>query len=134
MKLHRVIVADDHDRMRSSIVALLSERFQVVGAVSDGGELIQCARCLLPDVIVSDIFMGGLGGILARDVLIDQGVIIPFVFVSGLGKEIVSRVSNDSPVAFVYKVEMLDHLVNAMAAVLAGQQYLSPYYGGYTKS
>jgi DNA-binding NarL/FixJ family response regulator len=130
MKLPRVIVADDYDEMRTWIVVLLRERFQVVGAVSDGEELIQCARCLLPDVIVSDIFMGRLDGILAREVLIDQGVIIPFVFVSGLGKEIVLRVSNDSLVAFVYKVEMRDHLVNAVATVLAGQQYRSPYYLG----
>jgi DNA-binding NarL/FixJ family response regulator len=130
MKLPRVIVADDYDEMRTWIVVLLRERFQVVGAVSDGEELIQCARCLLPDVIVSDIFMGRLDGILAREVLIDQGVIIPFVFVSGLGKEIVLRVSNDSLVAFVYKVEMRDHLVKAVATVLAGQQYRSPYYLG----
>lgn len=42
-KLLRVLVADDHDDMRNCIVKILSEEFEVIGAVSDGYELINAA-------------------------------------------------------------------------------------------
>jgi DNA-binding NarL/FixJ family response regulator len=123
-----VLVADDHDQMRCSIVELLCERYQVVGTVSDGEELVRSANCLLPDVIVSDIFMPRIDGLTARKQLIAQQLAIPFVFVSALGKEVVQFIPNDSPVAFVYKIEMIAHLLAAVAGVLVGQRYLSPYY------
>lgn len=127
-KAPRVLVADDQDRMRCFIVELLCERFQVVGAVADGQELIRSADCLSPDVIVSDVFMTGMDGPSARSELIARHPAMPFVFVSALGKEIVQLVPSNALVAFVYKVEMLDHLITAVSAVLAGERYFSPYY------
>jgi DNA-binding NarL/FixJ family response regulator len=128
MKAPRVLVADDHAQLRCSIVELLCERFRVVGAVSDGEELVKSARCLLPDVIVTDIFMTPMDGLKARNELIGEHPAIPFVFVTALGKEVVALVPSDSAVAFVHKLEMFDHLICAVAAVLNGQRYLSPHY------
>ena len=127
MTRQRVLVADDHDQMRCSLVEVLCERFQVVGAVSDGEELVQSAKCLLPDLIVSDIFMARMDGLTARDKLIAEQLPIPFVFVSAR-TEVVLMVPGDAPVAFVYKTEIVSHLISAVTAVLAGKRYLSPYY------
>ena len=111
------------------MVELLCERFQVVGAVATGEELVRSANCLFPDVIVSDVFMTGMDGLSARSELIARHPAIPCVFVSAtLGKEIVQLVPGNALVAFVYKVEMLDHLITAVSAVLAGERYFSPYY------
>ena len=128
MKQLRVLIADDHNVTRRLIAEILSTGFQVAGAVSDGEELVQSAVLLLPDVIVSDIFMPRMDGVAARSKLLAQGQAIPFVFVSALGKEVVQLVPEHSTVAFVYKGEMLGHLSNALAAVLIGQRYLSPHY------
>jgi DNA-binding NarL/FixJ family response regulator len=128
MKTPRLLVADDNNLIRCSIVEILCDKYQIIGAVSDGQELVQSAECLLPDVIVSDIFMSRMDGLSARSELITRRFTIPFVFVSALGKEVVQLVPDDAHVGFVYKAEMLDHLLNAVAAVLSGQRYLSPYY------
>jgi DNA-binding NarL/FixJ family response regulator len=37
----QILVADDHARMRDCIVCVLSAEFEVVGAVSDGDELVK---------------------------------------------------------------------------------------------
>jgi DNA-binding NarL/FixJ family response regulator len=128
MKRLRVLVADDHDNMRCSIVEFLCNDFQVVGAVCDGEELVLSASCLLPDVIVSDILMPRMDGLTARNKLIAQQRAIPFVFVSAL-EGVVPLVLNDPPAALVYKGEMVAHLSHAVAAVFTGRNYLSPYYG-----
>jgi DNA-binding NarL/FixJ family response regulator len=128
MKRLRVLVADDHDGIRCSIVELLSKDYEVIGAVSDGEELVRSAICLLPDVIVSDIVMPRMGAQEARKELAARQQEIPFVFVSTLGKEAVLHLSNDSTVALVHKADLLGHLCKAVSAVYGGQPYLSPDY------
>src|SRR3954464_8787664 len=101
MKRLRVLVAEDHDLMRNSIVELLCREFQVVGAVCNGEELIQSASCLLPDVIVSDLLVPKLDGLEARNKLISQQrLVCPFVFVSLEDPDVVQTLAHNSPVAF----------------------------------
>jgi CheY-like chemotaxis protein len=84
MKLYdlRILVADDHERMRDCIVGVLRMEFDVIGAVCDGNELVTAAITLKPDVIVSDICMPRLSGVEAKRRLQEHGVGIPFVFVT----------------------------------------------------
>ena len=64
MRRHTVLVADDHAIVKEGLVSLLKEHdFDVVGAVGDGHELIEAARRLRPDVIVTDLSMPGLSGL-----------------------------------------------------------------------
>jgi len=77
-----VLVADDHTRMRNCIVEILDRKFCVIGAVADGEELVSAATQLLPDVIVSDVWMPKLNGPDAKQVLLESGVGIPFVFIT----------------------------------------------------
>ena len=130
MNTPRVLVAEDNNLVRAGITNILCEEFQVVGAVADGEELVQSALSLRPDVIVSDIFMGRMDGITARKELIAREAEVPFVFVSALGKEVLEMVPAESPVSFVYKIEMLEHLIEAVKSTLSGRRYLSPYYRG----
>ena len=62
MRLPTVLIADDHTIVMDGLVALLKDRFDVVGAVSDGSRLVDEAIRLKPDVIVTDISMPGLSG------------------------------------------------------------------------
>ena len=64
MRQHSVLVADDHAIVKEGLVSLLKEHdFNVVGAVGDGHELMEAARRLRPDLIVTDLSMPGLSGI-----------------------------------------------------------------------
>ena len=63
----RVVLADDHDLVRSGIKALLSmiDGVQVVAEARDGQELIQLVESLQPDVVMTDISMPRMDGIAA---------------------------------------------------------------------
>lgn len=63
----RVILADDHDLVRSGIKALLSmiPGVEVIAEARDGAELITLVDSLRPDVIMTDISMPGMDGITA---------------------------------------------------------------------
>ena len=62
MRLPTVLIADDHTIVMEGLVALLKDKFDVVGAVSDGSRLVDEAIRLKPDVIVTDISMPGMSG------------------------------------------------------------------------
>jgi DNA-binding NarL/FixJ family response regulator len=61
----RVLVADDHALVREGIRALLagSPDIEVVGEAADGLQAVEECRRLLPDVVLLDIAMPGLGGL-----------------------------------------------------------------------
>ncbi len=60
----RILLADDHTLFRSSLRSLLETRgLEVVGEASDGGEAIELAGSLNPDLVLMDLSMPGLSGI-----------------------------------------------------------------------
>lgn len=63
MKRTRVLLADDDMQMSATIKELLQTDFEIVGTVSDGRSLVEAARKLLPEVIVTDISMPEMNGI-----------------------------------------------------------------------
>jgi DNA-binding NarL/FixJ family response regulator len=63
----RIVLADDHDLVRSGIKALLSmvDGVEVIAEARDGQELIALVDSLMPDVVMTDISMPGMDGITA---------------------------------------------------------------------
>lgn len=63
----RVVLADDHDLVRSGISALLSmlDGVEVIAEAKDGRELITLVDSLAPDVVMTDISMPGMDGLAA---------------------------------------------------------------------
>src|SRR6478672_6361803 len=66
-KTVRIVLADDHDLVRSGIKALLSmvEGVDVIAEARDGRELVSLVESLQPDVVMTDISMPGMDGISA---------------------------------------------------------------------
>ncbi len=60
----RVLIVDDHRLFAEALEAVLSSeaRIEVVGRASDGGEAVELARTLRPDVVTLDISMPVLDG------------------------------------------------------------------------
>lgn len=63
----RIILADDHELVRSGVKALLSmvEGIEVIAEARDGLELIELTESLNPDLVLTDISMPRLDGISA---------------------------------------------------------------------
>jgi len=63
----RIVLADDHDLVRSGIKALLSmvDGAEVVAEARSGQELITLVESLNPDLVMTDISMPGMDGITA---------------------------------------------------------------------
>jgi two-component system NarL family response regulator len=63
-KRTKVLIADDHRVVREGLCAILETKddIQVVGEAQDGGEAVEKARSLVPDVILMDISMPGMTG------------------------------------------------------------------------
>ncbi len=61
----RVVIADDHQLYRQGmkVVVELDGAAQVVGEASNGSDAIEVCVSLIPDVVLMDVRMPGLGGI-----------------------------------------------------------------------
>ncbi|HET9106187.1 MAG TPA: ATP-binding protein [Steroidobacteraceae bacterium] len=79
----RVLIIDDNADLREYIGSLLAPAYQVSSA-SDGLQGLAAAKSELPDIIVSDVMMPGLGGIdLVRELRADpRTASIPVILLS----------------------------------------------------
>ncbi len=62
-----VLIVDDHAVVRRGLRAFLEseEDIEVVGEAADGAEAVEMVQALLPDVVLMDLVMPGMGGITA---------------------------------------------------------------------
>ena len=68
----RVLLADDHTRLREALRDLLEETgFEVVGESGDGADAVAMARELEPDIVVIDLRMPVLNGLDATRLIKD---------------------------------------------------------------
>ena len=59
----RVILADDHAMVAEGLGRLISEVADLIGQVADGRQLVESARRLKPDIIISDVSMPVMSGL-----------------------------------------------------------------------
>lgn len=120
----RVLVADDNDDMRRTIVSILQEEFEVVDEAQSGLELVSLASALTPDVIVSDLAMPLLSGPEAMRAMRAAGVTPPFVLVTASTGDALQWI-NLGALAVVNKLDLDEELVTAVKSAVAGCSYLS---------
>jgi len=123
----RVLLADDHRMMAEGLKRLLAPDFDVLGPVEDGRALVEEAKKLRPDVIVTDIAMPHLNGIEALDQLKKNDPRVKVVFLT-MHREVafVRRALEAGASGFVLKHSAPDELVMAIRAALSGQKYITP--------
>jgi DNA-binding NarL/FixJ family response regulator len=76
----RILLADDHAGVRELVEGMLEPTFEVIGMVCNGKALVETARRLQPDVIITDISMPILSGIEAANQLKESGSRAKVVF------------------------------------------------------
>ena len=127
MRRNTVLIADDHTIVVEGLVGLLKEDFDVVGTVSSGELLIDAAKRLRPDVIVTDISMPGLSGL---DVLprlkaerVESRVV---VLTMHNDAALATRAIRAGAAGFLLKHSAGEELVTAIQQALQGRVYLTP--------
>jgi len=128
MRRTTILLADDHAIVTEGLARLLRDHdFAVVGAVGDGQALIDAAKRLRPDVIVTDLSMPGLSGL---DVLarlkaegIDSKVI---VLTMHKDADLATVAMRGGASGFLLKESAGDELLAAIRQALQGGVYLAP--------
>jgi DNA-binding NarL/FixJ family response regulator len=130
-----VLLADDHRALLERTRALLSFSYEIVGAVSNGQELVREAIRLNPDVIVLDITMPFMDGIEAAHKMREMGLSAKLVFLTIHNEdEFVKACLDEGGQGYVLKAHMKTHLVRAIEAALMGCTFVSSAHAHRTGS
>lgn len=120
----RILVADDHEEVRNTIVRLLKRRFEVLAAVGDGPTFLEEVARLKPDLCVLDISMPQMSGIEVAYRIKERDADIRIVFLT-LHDDCDFRAAALATGAegYVTKARMGGELLFAVGEVLAGRKF-----------
>ncbi len=122
----RVLIADDHSVVAEGLRSLLEKRYDVVGIVRDGRELLVEAPKLKPDVIVLDIGMPLLNGLDAAERLRSSLPQAKLVFLTmNDDPNLAAAALNLGAVGYVLKHAAASELLKAVSEVLQGRAYVT---------
>jgi DNA-binding NarL/FixJ family response regulator len=127
----RIVVADDHDVVRSGFASLLETQpeFTVVGTARDGAEAVRIGRQLEPDVVLMDVRMPAMDGIEATRQLTGgeggAGVRILILTTFDLD-EYVYEALRAGASGFLLKDVTAEALFHAVRVIAAGDALLAP--------
>ena len=125
----RVVLADDHDLIRSGLRGLLQATadIEVVGEAADGATAVALARELHPDVVVMDVRMPRMDGIeatalLAREPMAPRVLVLTTFDLD----EYAYGALRAGAAAFLLKDAAADRLPQAVRDVAAGETLVAP--------
>ena len=122
-----VLLADDHAIVAEGLASLLRGEFALVGTVADGAQLVETARQLRPDLIVTDVAMPGLNGLDALRRLKADALAAKVIFLTmHADAHLAAEALRAGASGFVVKHAAGKELIAALHAVLRGGRYLSP--------
>jgi DNA-binding NarL/FixJ family response regulator len=120
----RILVADDHAAVRVVVEYMLEPHFEVIGTVDNGRDLLETARRLQPDVIITDISMPILNGIEAARQLKASGSKTKVIFLTVHSDPDFVRVcKNAGASGYVLKLRMDSDLLPAIREALTGHNF-----------
>lgn len=125
----RIVLADDHDLVRSGIKALLTmiSGVEVIAEARDGGELLALLGDVTPDLVMTDISMPGMDGITAIAEIRDRYPGMKVLALSMHGSEdIVKRAMASGARGYLLKEASPFELEQALRSVMAMGSYFSP--------
>jgi DNA-binding NarL/FixJ family response regulator len=129
-RLVRIVVADDHDVVRSGFTSLLETQpeFTVVGTARDGAEAVRVGRQLEPDVVLMDVRMPGMDGIEAtRQLTASEAAGIRILILTTFDlDEYVYEALRAGASGFLLKDVTAEVLFHAVRVIAAGDALLAP--------
>ena len=125
----RIVVADDHQLVRQSIVSLIekAEDMEVVGEAADGHETLNLVQRKRPDVAMLDIAMPLLNGIETtrriQALSVDTRVVILSMHSD---EDVVRQALRCGASGYLLKRSVVEELLIAIRSANRGEIYLSP--------
>jgi two-component system response regulator NreC len=120
MRRLRILVADDHEVMRTGVRALIEQEpgWQVCGTATNGQEAVEAARKLKPDVVILDMTMPELDGLEAlreiKHALPNTEVVI---FSAYHSEEVIEQLFDAGAKSYIQKSDGSRHLVAAIKSL-----------------
>jgi DNA-binding NarL/FixJ family response regulator len=125
----RVMVVDDHPVWRDGVRADLerSGRVTVVGEASDGGEAIERAREVMPDLVLMDLNLPTVSGAEATRRIVEDSPHVKVLILSASGAEAdVLEAVKAGAAGYLLKSATSEELLDAVRRVVGGEPVFSP--------
>jgi DNA-binding NarL/FixJ family response regulator len=127
MSRKRILLADDQAEMLQELRVLLDGDYEIVGAVENGEKLVEAAKMLKPDLIVSDISMPVMTGFEAAAKIREAGISTKIIFLTVQSSSAYLKKARALGAdGYVLKVYTNEQLPTAISSVLTGTPYFSP--------
>src|ERR1700692_309784 len=129
MRRLRILVADDHEVMRTGVRALIEQEpgWQVCGTATNGQEAVEAARKLKPDVVVLEMTMPELDGL---EVLREIKRALPntevVVFSAHHSEEVIEQLFDAGAKSYIQKSDASRHLVAAIRSLAEHKPFFTP--------
>lgn len=120
----RVVLADDHEIIRSGLRGSLGPRFDVVGEADDAEGAIDVIRAREPDLVVSDLHMPRGGGLAVVEACASVCPIV-ILTVSEAERDLLDVVAAGAA-GYLLKTAPVDEVREALIAAAAGEPVFSP--------
>ena len=120
MRRLRILVADDHEVMRTGVRALIEQEpgWQVCGTATNGQEAVEAARKLKPDVVVLDMTMPELDGLSAlREIKHTVPNTEVVIFSAYHSEEVIEELFDSGAKSYIQKSDASRHLVAAIKSL-----------------
>jgi DNA-binding NarL/FixJ family response regulator len=129
----RVLLVDDHAMVRRGMRDFLElhDDIEIVGEAVDGGDAIEKAGALRPDIVVMDLMMPGIDGIEATArIRADLPEVEVIALTSFVEEARVLAAIEAGAAGFLLKDAEADELAAAIRAAAAGEVHLDPAIAG----
>lgn len=124
-----ILIVDDHEVVRQGLKAYLDAQpgFFVVGEASSGEHAEKLAADLLPDVVLMDLVMSGIGGVEATRKIKNVTPRTQIVVLTSYHQdEFIFPALQAGAISYVLKDVMMEELVDAIRKAAQGEAVLHP--------
>jgi NarL family two-component system response regulator LiaR len=128
-QLVRVLITDDHPVVRKGLTAVLTayDDLQLVGEVSSGEEAINFCEKTVPDVVLMDLVMPGMGGAEATRAIRKRWPQVAVIALTSFGEmALVEEALKAGAVSYLLKNISAEELAAAIRGAATGRSALSP--------
>lgn len=123
-----ILIADDHQLVRTGLARMIDDEvdMRIIGEVASGEEAITACEANLPDIVLMDARMPGIGGIETTLRLSKVHPDVKVIAMSSVSSGIIpSQMLRSGAKAFITKNIGVEEFLKSIRVVHAGQHYVT---------